>query len=321
VSISLLDSDPDPASICRLNRPCFDFLNMLLSISPLKGKPTNQFYIMDRPQSKQTLLIADANPENINVLKAMLAADYDLKFAVVGVDVIKLASSPKPPELILLNIMMAADDSYEVCRTLKGDRTTMDIPIILLAEPSTEDTEAEGFELGAADYISKPFKRSIVRARIRTHLELKRYRDNLEHRVKKQVSELHAEIQERRDVEDTYRALVEHARDGIAIIHDFKVRYANPAFCKMIGFAEKELIGAHLKKFISEEEFIKNTQRYSNRIAGINLPRIYKSQVIHSDGSTIDVELNVCVVPYGRSLAALVFVRNIREAEAWKYTI
>ena len=165
-----------------------------------------------------------------------------------------------------------------------------------------------------------PFKPSVVRARIRTHLKLKRYRDNLEHRVKKQVNELHEEIKERRDVEDTYRALVEYAKDGIAIIHDFKVRYANPAFCKMIGFSEKELIGAHLKKFISEEEFIKNTQRYSNRIAGINLPRIYKSQVIHSDGLTIDVELNVCVVPYGRSLAALVFMRNIREEEAWKYT-
>jgi PAS domain S-box-containing protein len=294
---------------------------MLLSINPLKGKPTNQFYIMDRPQSKQTLLIADADPENISVLKAMLAPDYDIKVAAVGVDVIKLASSPEPPGLILLNTALATSDGHEVCRTLKGDRTTMDIPIIFLAEPSTEDTEAKGFELGAADYITKPFKRSVVRARIRTHLELKRYRDNLENRVKKQVSELHEEIQERRDVEDTYRALVEYARDGIAVIHDFKVRYVNPAFCKMIGFSEQELVGAHLKKFISEEEFIKNTQRYSNRIAGINLPRIYKSQIIHSDGSTINVELNVCVVPYGRSLAALVLVRDIREEEAWKYSI
>jgi PAS domain S-box-containing protein len=116
-------------------------------------------------------------------------------------------------------------------------------------------------------------------------------------------------------------ALVEHAMDGIVIIHDYKVRFANPAFCKLIGFSEKELIGAHLKKFISEEEFIKNTTRYSSRIAGLNLPRIYKSQVIHSDGSTIDVELNVSVVPYGRSLAALVFVRDIREEEAWRYCI
>ena len=276
---------------------------------------------MDRSQSKQLLLIADANPENVNVLKTMLAPDYDIKVAADGEEAIRLASSPDTPGLILLNNMMPAADMYAVCRELKADKTTKDIPIILLSEPTTEDTEAKGFELGAADYITKPFKRSVVSARIRTHLELKRYRNNLENRVKKRVSELHEEIQERRDVEDTYRALVEHARDGIAIIHDFKVRYANPAFSKMIGFSEKELIGAHLKKFISEEEFIKNTTRYSDRIKGLNLPRIYKSQVIHSDGSTIDVELNVCVVPYGRSLAALVFVRDIREEDAWKYCI
>ena len=276
---------------------------------------------MDRSQSKQLLLIADANPENVNVLKTMLAPDYDIKIAADGEEAIRLASSPDTPGLILLNNMMPAADMYEVFRELKADKTTKDIPIILLSEPTTEDTEAKGFELGAADYITKPFKRSVVSARIRTHLELKRYRDNLENRVKKRVSELHEEIQERRDVEDTYRALVEHARDGIAIIHDFKVRYANPAFSKMIGFSEKELTGAHLKKFISEEEFIKNTTRYSDRIAGLNLPRIYKSKVIHSDGSTIDVELNVCVVPYGRSLAALVIVRDIREEEAWKYCI
>ena len=72
---------------------------------------------------------------------------------------------------------------------------------------------------------------------------------------------------------------------------------------------------------ISEEEFINNTKRYSARIAGVNLPRIYQSQIVHSDGSTIDVELNVCVVPYGRSLAALVIVRDIREEEAWKYSV
>ncbi|MGD8285382.1 MAG: PAS domain S-box protein [Desulfobacterales bacterium] len=272
-------------------------------------------------QSKQVLLIADANPENVNILKAMLAPDYDIKVAADEEETIRLASPPDAPELVLLSNMTLTADAYEVCRKLKADKTTKDIPIILLSEPTTVDTQAKGFELGVADYITKPFKRSVVHARIRTHLELKRHRDNLENRVKKQVSKLHEEIQERRDIEDTYRALVEHARDGIAIIHDFKVRFANPAFCRMIGFTEEELIGAHLKKFISEEEFIKNTTRYSDRIAGLNLPRIYKSQFIHSDGSTIDVELNVCVVPYGRSLAALVFVRDIREEKAWKYSV
>jgi len=276
---------------------------------------------MDRLPSKQVLLIADVNPGNVSVLKAMLAPDYDIKVAADEKEAVRLALSPDTPGLILLSCMLPTADAYEVCKKLKADKTTKDIPIILLTEPTTEDTEAKGFELGAADYLTKPFKRSVVHARIRTHLELKRYRDDLENSVKKQVSRLHEEIQQRRDTEDTYRALVEHAHDGIAIIHDFKVRYANPAFGKMIGLSEKELIGAHLKTFISEEEFIKNTTRYSNRIAGLNLPRIYKSKVIHSDGSTIDVELNVCVVPYGRSLAALVFVRDVREEEAWKYFI
>jgi PAS domain S-box-containing protein len=121
------------------------------------------------------------------------------------------------------------------------------------------------------------------------------------------------------DLEDPYRLLVENAHDGIAIIHDFIVKYANPAFSKMTGLSPEELNGAHLKKFIPEEEFIKNTQRYSNRISGINLPRVYKSKILHAEGHTIDVELNVCVVPYGESLAALVFMRDTREEKAWQY--
>jgi PAS domain S-box-containing protein len=274
---------------------------------------------MDSLPSKQSLLIAEANPENVKVLKTILDPDYEIRVAINEAETIRLASAEEPPGLILLNDMQSPGDKYDVCGRLKADKTTKDIPIILLTEPSTEDTEAKGFEQGAADFITTPFKKSIVCSRIRTHLELRRYRDSVERKVKKQVSDLHEEIQERRDVEDTYRSLVEHARDGIAIIHDLIVKYANPAFCKMLGLSEDELIGAHLKKFLLEEEFIKVTKRYSARIGGINLPRIYKSTVIHSDGSTIDVELNVSVIPYGRSLAALVFIRDIREEKAWKY--
>ena len=276
---------------------------------------------MDRPQSIQVLLIVDADPENINRLKTILTPDFKINVAADGREAIRSALSPDPPALILLSIMAPSGDAYEVCGKLKADIATKDIPIILISEPTTEDTEAKGFELGAADYITRPIKPTLIKARIRTHLELRRYRDNLENKVKLRVSDLHDEIQERRNVEDTYHDLVEHARDGIAIIHDFKVRFANSAFCKMIGLSNDELIGAHLRKFISEEEFIKNTKRYSDRIAGVNLPRIYNSQVIHSNGTTIDVELNVCVVPYGRSLAALVIARDMREAEAWKYCI
>lgn len=282
----------------------------------LKKLPSS---IMARSQQNDFVLIADANPEDVKVLKMMLAPTYDIKVAVDGEEAFRLASSPDTPGLILMNTMLPATDIYEVCRKLKGHKTTKDIPIVLLSEPTTEDAEAKGFEAGAADYITKPFKDSVVSARVKTQLELKHYRDRFDSSVKKRVRGLQAELKERREIEDTYRALVEHAKDGIAIIHDFKVRFTNSAFCKMTGYSEEELLGAHLKKFISEEEFVKNTTRYSDRIAGLNLPRIYHSQVIHSDGSIIDVELNVCVVPYGRSLAALVFVRDIGEEKAWRF--
>ncbi|MGD8294317.1 MAG: PAS domain S-box protein [Desulfobacterales bacterium] len=272
---------------------------------------------MDRRQPKQTLLIADANPENANILKTILSPDCTIKIAADGKQALRIAQSPNPPGLILLNVKMPTPEMIAVC----SDKSTKNIPIICLSEPTTEDTEVKGFELGAVDYITTPFKPSVVKARIRTHLELKHYREKLERSANERVSKLRAEIRQRKDVEDTYHALVEHAKDGIAIIHDFKVRLTNPAFCKMIGYTEDELMGAHLRKFISEEEYLKNTKRYSARIAGINLPRIYKSQIIHSDGSVIDVELNVCVIPYGKSLAALVIVRDIREEEAWKYCI
>ena len=102
---------------------------------------------MDRSQSKQVLLIADANPETVNVLKTMLAPDYDIQVAADGEEAIRLASSPDTPGLILLNNMMPTADMYEVCRELKADKATKDIPIILLSEPTTEDTEARGFKL------------------------------------------------------------------------------------------------------------------------------------------------------------------------------
>ena len=275
---------------------------------------------MDRLPAKQILLIADANPQNVSTLRAILIDDYEIRVAADAQETIRLARAPESPDIILISNMMPAADLTAVCRRLQADSTTDNIPIIFLCEPATEDTDAKVFELGAADILTQPFKKSVVKARIRTHLELKRYREHSDKNVATNVSKLQSEIQERRDIDDTYRSLVEHARDGIAIIHDFEVKFANPAFCKMVGLPKKELIGTHLRKFISEEEFIKNTTRYSERIAGLNLPRVYKSQVKHSDGSTIDVELNVSVIPYGRSLAALVFVRDIREEEAWQYS-
>ena len=90
---------------------------------------------MDRSQPKQVLLIADANPENFNVLKTMLAADYDIKVTADGEELIRLAASPDPPGLILLSSMMPNTDVYEICRKLKADKTTKGSIKSLLGNP------------------------------------------------------------------------------------------------------------------------------------------------------------------------------------------
>ncbi len=263
---------------------------------------------MDRAQTKPLLLIAGASPQDVGVLNKILGLDYDINVADDLQKLLRLGALPESPGLILLGDISPAEDATEVCSKLKADSSTRHIPVIIFKEPTPEDIENRGFELGAADYITKPFKPSVVRARVRTQLELQRYREMFGNSAQPSA-----------DVQDPYRLLVENAHDGIAIIHDFIVKYANPAFSKITGLSQEELIAAHLKKFMSEEEFVKNTTHYSSRISGINLPRIYRSKIVHADGYTIDVELNVCVVPYGKSLAALVFVRDIREEQAWKY--
>ncbi len=128
---------------------------------------------------RPNILIVDDVPANIRVLQATLMADYDLSAVINGADALRIAMSDSP-DLILLDIMMPGMDGYEVCKRLKADPQTRDIPIIFITARSEEEEEAKGFELGAVDYVTKPFSPAIVRARIHTHLSLKRHRDHLE---------------------------------------------------------------------------------------------------------------------------------------------
>jgi len=125
------------------------------------------------PRPKQRILIVDDAPENLRVLVNALAPDYKLSVATNGPDALRIALSQKPPDLILLDIMMPAMDGYEVCRRLRGERKSVNIPIIFLTAKSEELDEARGLELGAVDYITKPFRLAIIKARVKSQLERK----------------------------------------------------------------------------------------------------------------------------------------------------
>ena len=125
-------------------------------------------------KGKETLLLVDDNPINLQVLfETLKQSGYKLIAAKDGQKALAMASSARP-DLILLDIMMPGMDGYEVCRRLKEDETTRDIPIIFVTAMGETSDETKGLELGAVDYITKPFSPPIVQARVRTHLALKR---------------------------------------------------------------------------------------------------------------------------------------------------
>ena len=128
---------------------------------------------------KATVLAVDDTPENLDVVKGILADDYHIKVAVNGHIALKIAQS-QALDLILLDIMMPEIDGYEVCRQLKADPQTRDIPIIFLTAKGETADEAEGFALGAADYILKPVNPPLLKARVKTHLALKHNMDELQ---------------------------------------------------------------------------------------------------------------------------------------------
>lgn len=145
---------------------------------------------MDMSQEKQTVLVVDDTPENIDVLVGTLKHDYAVKAAINGEMALKIVRA-SPPDIILLDIMMPVVDGYEVCRRLKADYTTRHIPIIFITAKISIQDELKGLELGAEDYISKPISPSIVKARVETHLALHNQNRELDRKVRMQTEQLH----------------------------------------------------------------------------------------------------------------------------------
>ncbi len=205
---------------------------------------------MDK-QAAERILIVDDMPANIKVLGETLKSDYNLSFARSGQKALEIATS-HPHDLILLDIMMPEINGYTVCRRLKANPGTRNIPVIFITAKTREEDEAKGFELGAVDYITKPFSPALVLARVRTHLELKRHRDYLEEMIQERTNQLiHSD------------RLATLGMISAAVAHEVR----NPLF---FISGSVELIQQSLKEKGSDDEMSGNLERIldgSRRIA------------------------------------------------------
>lgn len=137
----------------------------------------------------QTILVVDDTSVNIDVLAGMLKSDYQVRVAKNGEIALKIAQKIHI-DLILLDIMMPGIDGFEVCKRLKQDHTTRHIPIIFVTAKITAADELKGLELGAVDYITKPFNPPIVLQRVQTQLALSNQSRELAKKVKQKTAEL-----------------------------------------------------------------------------------------------------------------------------------
>ena len=131
-------------------------------------------------KEKPTVLIVDDMTTNLLILSDLLKDEYSIKVAKNGQKALDIVHSSDEVDIILLDIMMPDIDGYEVCRELKSNPKTKNIPIIFVTAKDNDADEEYGLNLGAIDYITKPFNKAIVKLRIKNHLELKLKSDLLE---------------------------------------------------------------------------------------------------------------------------------------------
>lgn len=134
---------------------------------------------MINAQQRPMILIVDDVPTNVQILAEALTSLYRIKVASNGMDALKIVHRERP-DLILLDVMMPGMDGFEVCRRLKADAYTQKIPVIFVTARNADSEEELGLNLGAVDYITKPFVIPITKVRIRNHIRLKQQADLLE---------------------------------------------------------------------------------------------------------------------------------------------
>jgi two-component system, cell cycle sensor histidine kinase and response regulator CckA len=233
-----------------------------MSANPVKPR-------MEKPyMEKPYILIVDDAQANIKVLGEALPDDYHIRFSLNGPEALAMAGSATPPDLILLDIMMPEMDGHEVCRRLKADEETKDIPVIFLTAKMGVDDEIIGFDLGAVDYITKPFNPQTVRSRVKTHIELKKHRDRLDKLVQVRTRELseanrllHQEIKISREAnqalkkseemlrksEERYRRIFENIQDVYYETSlDGVISEVSPSIGNISQYKRESLIGMSL---------------------------------------------------------------------------
>lgn len=228
---------------------------------------------------KQRILLVDDSKLNNQIMKDILSPDYDMFISTSGEEALAIAAS-ESIDLILLDVEMPGMDGYEVCRRLKKNPYTQNIPVIFVSAANDVQHETEGLEMGAIDYIIKPSNPAIIKARVKNHLELKKYRDILE-----RISLIDGltSIANRRHFDQTLEkewARVLHKRDiiSLALVDiDYFKKY-NDYYGHLAGDQCLQMVGKILKESLSRISDL--VARYGGEEFVVLLPLTGKTEAL-----------------------------------------
>ncbi len=216
-------------------------------------------------KDRSTILVVDDESESLTLLTSILAAEgYRVRSANSGQ--LALASvSAWLPSLILLDIHMPGIDGFSVCRQLKASETTRDIPLIFISAVTDVEERVAGLALGAVDYITKPFRREELLARVQTHVELYRLRTGLEEQVSQRTMELRAAIEQLRETEERFRNMADSAPVMIWVAGPDKLcTFFNQGWLNFTGSTMGECLGNGWSAAVHPEDRERCLANYSS---------------------------------------------------------
>lgn len=206
-------------------------------------------------ENKGDILAVDDTPSALKLLTDTLKAEgYQVRSAISG-ELAFHSATMSPPELILLDINMPGMNGYEVCQRLKAQTETRDIPIIFISALWETLEKVKGFELGGVDYITKPYQREELLARVRTHLELYRLRHNLQQVVEERTEALRiSERKVRASLLDSIAAIAAavEMRDPYTAGHQRRVAQLAAAIARELQLPEEQIEGLYLSGVVHD---------------------------------------------------------------------
>jgi putative two-component system response regulator len=238
------------AQVIQQIATCDRKLQKILSqLALLHGNPESTTDLLTSPMTnKGRILAVDDTPASLKLLSEILNDEgYEVRAAINGRLALH-AAIDSPPELILLDIRMPDMDGFEVCRQLKAHPKTCDIPVIFVSAISETGEKVQGFELGAVDFVTKPYQREELLARVRTHLEVDRLRNHLEDLVEERTRELRGNLL---DFVTAIGATIE-VRDPYTAGHQRRVAHLATAIAKELRMTEDQILGLKLASVVHD---------------------------------------------------------------------